>query len=194
MLLAMPHLPEFFVGLLQVIGSLFSFVLPRSLPFFLLAGQLKQGVLAFVVLSLRVNMHSSFSRVIFKVRCIVRCSIVTAKDHDFCLCLCTQHDSNVPSSSTAALTRHADSTEQACMWEAQRCMAHMRQLKHDCHSSIHSGSKRATMQAARPGITDLYFLKFSLQPLQVFLQSMGLSLMLLSMLQGIMQISVGLHL
>ena len=192
MLLATPHLPEFFVGLLQVIGSLFSFVLPRSLPFFLLAGQLKQGVLAFVVLSLRVNMHSSFSRVIFKVRC----SIVTAKDHDFCLCLCTQHDSNVPSSSTAALTRHADSTEQACMWEAQRCMAHMRQLKHDCHGSIHSGSKRATTQVCRPPdlATDLYFLKFSLQPLQVFLQSMCLSLMLLSMLQGIMQISIGLHL
>ncbi len=78
-LLARPHLPELFVGLLQVIGSLFSFMLPGSFLFFLLAGQLKQGVLAFVVLSLRVNMHSSFGRVIFKVRCIVRSSIVTAK-------------------------------------------------------------------------------------------------------------------
>ncbi len=50
------------------------------------------------------------------------------------------------------------------------------------------------MQAARPGVIYLYFLKFSLQPLQIFLQSVGLSLMLLSMLQGSLQISVGLHL
>ena len=78
-LLARPHLPELFVGFLQVIGSLFSFVLPRSLPFFLLAGQLKQGVLAVVVLSLCVKMHSSFGKAMLKVRHHVRSSLVTAK-------------------------------------------------------------------------------------------------------------------
>jgi len=66
-LLTGPHLPELFVGLLQVIGSLFSFVLPGCLPFFLLAGQLKQSVLAFVVLSLCVDMHSSFGKAMLKV-------------------------------------------------------------------------------------------------------------------------------
>jgi len=71
-LLARPYLPELFVGLLQVSGSLFSFVLPGSLPFFLLASQLKQTVLAFVVLSLWVNMHSSFGSAMLKVRHIVR--------------------------------------------------------------------------------------------------------------------------
>ena len=78
--LARPHLPELFVGLLHVIGSLFSFMLPRSLPFFLLAGQLEQSVLAFVVLSLQVNMHSSFDSVVLKIRHIVRSSLVTAKE------------------------------------------------------------------------------------------------------------------
>ncbi len=65
------------------------------------------------------------------------------------------------------------------------------------HDSIHSAqqkSHKAGAQAARPGVIYLHFLKLSLQPLQIFLQSVGLSLMLLSMLQGILQISVGLHL
>ena len=147
------HLPELFVSLLQVIGSLFSFVLPGSLPFFLLAGQLKQSVLAFVVLSLCVNVQSSFDSVVLKVRRIVRSSIVTAKDHDFCLCLCIWHDRNVPSSSTAALTKHADSIEQACIWQEQRCMTHKHQLKYDCKSisitALSQRNKRATKQACR---------------------------------------------
>lgn len=79
-LLARPYLPELFVGLLQVSGSLFSFMLPGSLPFFLLAAQLKQSVLAFVVLSLRVDMHSSFGSAMLKVRHIVCSSLLTAKD------------------------------------------------------------------------------------------------------------------
>jgi len=69
------------------------------------------------------------------------------------------------------------------------------QINH--HGSIQSAqqkSHKANMQAARPGVTYLYFLKLSLQPLQIFLQSVSVSLMLLSMLQGSLQISVGLHL
>jgi len=56
------------------------------------------------------------------------------------------------------------------------------QLNH--HDSIQPAQQKrhkAGMQATRPGVTYLCFLKLSLQPLQIFLQSVGLSLMLSTM-------------